>query len=283
MSHKKYRTETNCLNCGAEVSGKFCSNCGQENLETRENFFHIAGHFISDYFHWDSKFLRSLIPLFTKPGFLTKEYWQGRRLHYIHPLRLFFFITVIFMISITAFYKQFGHKLKDRMMTNTIKIDSSEYSGLNAQQREAKIKEQIAGNDRRMKKVAAGIDDFFSFMKYVTFFMLPLYALIFKILYRRRRPFYVDHVVYAMHLQSFAYCLFGILLIIPFIFPSVLEFLFQMALLFLFVYVGISLHFLYRQVWWKTFLKAFLATLSLLFTTIFVMIVYAFIDAIFFK
>src|SRR6188768_2656745 len=134
MSHKKYRTETNCLNCGAEVSGKFCSACGQENLETRENFLHIAGHFISDYFHWDSKFLRSLIPLFTKPGFLTKEYWQGRRLHYIHPLRLFFFITVIFMIATTAFYKQFGHKLKDRMMTNTIKIDGSEYSGLNDHQ-----------------------------------------------------------------------------------------------------------------------------------------------------
>src|SRR5690242_461635 len=185
MSHKNYRSEKTCLNCGTEVTNKFCPECGQENLETRENFFHLLGHFISDYFHFDSKFFRSLIPLFTKPGFLTKEYWQGRRVHYIHPLRLFFFITILFMISITAFYKQFGHKMKERMVTKTITYDSTEFSGLNAQQREAKLKELTIGNDRRMKKMAAGIDDFFGFLKYVTFFLLPVYALTFKILYRR--------------------------------------------------------------------------------------------------
>src|SRR5436190_13319548 len=115
MSHKKYRSETTCLNCGTEVSKKFCPECGQENLETRENFFHLVGHFVSDYFHFDSKFFRSLAPLFAKPGFLTKEYWQGRRVHYIHPLRLFFFVTIIFMISTTVFYKQFGAEMKSRM------------------------------------------------------------------------------------------------------------------------------------------------------------------------
>lgn len=283
MSHKKYRTETKCLNCGAEVSGKFCANCGQENLEIHENFFHLAGHFISDYFHFDSKFFRSLIPLFTRPGFLTKEYWQGRRVHYIHPLRLFFFITIIFMISTTAFYKQFGYKMKDRMVNKIIKIDSTEYSGLTPLQRDAKIKEQTAGNERRMKKMAAGIDDFFGYIKYMTFFLLPVYAFIFKILYKRSRPFYVDHVVYAMHLQSFAYCLFGVLLLLPFMFPSILEFLLQAALISLFVYIGISLHFLYRQAFWKTLLKTVLATFSLFFTTVLVMVLYAFIDAIFFK
>src|SRR3954467_15567727 len=105
MSHKNYRQETNCLNCGAEVTGKFCSNCGQENLETKENFFHLVGHFISDYFHFDSQLFRSLIPLFTKPGFLTQEYWAGRRTRYIHPLRLFFFVTIVFVLSTNAFYK----------------------------------------------------------------------------------------------------------------------------------------------------------------------------------
>jgi hypothetical protein len=187
------------------------------------------------------------------------------------------------MISTTAFYKQFGYKMKDRMVNKIVEIDSTEYSGLTPLQRDAKIKEQMVGNERRMKKMAAGIDDFFGYIKYMTFFLLPVYAFIFKILYKRSRPFYVDHVVYAMHLQSFAYCLFGVLLLLPFMFPSVLEFLLQAALISLFVYIGISLHFLYRQGFWKTLLKTVLATFSLFFTTVLVMVLYAFIDAIFFK
>ena len=169
------------------------------------------------------------------------------------------------------------------MVTKTITYDSTEFSGLNVQQREAKLKELTIGNDRRMKKMAAGIDDFFGFLKYVTFFLLPVYALTFKILYRRSRPFYVDHVVYAMHLQSFVYCLFGVSFLFPLVFPSVLDFLFPVLLFSLFVYIGISLKFLYQQAWWKTLLKTLLATLSLSATTIFVMVLYAFIDAIFFK
>src|SRR5688572_9202177 len=98
MSHKKYREEKNCLNCGAEVSGKFCQNCGQENVEQRDNFLHMVGHFISDYLHFDSKFFRSLVPLIIKPGFLTKEYWEGKRTRYIPPLRLFFFVTILFVL-----------------------------------------------------------------------------------------------------------------------------------------------------------------------------------------
>ncbi|HEU5292533.1 MAG TPA: DUF3667 domain-containing protein [Cyclobacteriaceae bacterium] len=282
MSHKKYRTETNCLNCGAEVTGKFCSNCGQENLETRENFFHIAFHFISDYFHFDSKFFRSLIPLFTKPGYLTKEYWQGRRVHYIHPLRLFFFITILFMISETAFYHRFGEEFKTKIRSEKISDDEGELAKLNPEQREERIKELRVGNERRMNKILAGIDNFFGYFKYMTFFLLPVYAIVFKVLYRRNRAFYVDHLVYTIHVQSFVYCLFGVAFLLPFIFPAVLEYLFPVLLLMLFVYLVISLKFLYQQVWWKTILKSVLATGSLFFITVFAMIIYAFVDAIFF-
>src|SRR5688500_13544904 len=112
MSHKTYRQQTNCLNCGAEVVGRFCHHCGQENIETRENFFYLVGHFISDYLHFDSKFFRSLVPLFVKPGFLTKEYWEGRRMKYIPPLRLFFFVTIIFMVFTSYFYNRYGDRMK---------------------------------------------------------------------------------------------------------------------------------------------------------------------------
>jgi hypothetical protein len=281
MSHKKYRTESDCLNCGAQVLGKFCSNCGQENVEVHENFFHLAGHFISDYLHFDSKFFRSLIPLFIRPGFLTKEYWQGRRVHYIHPLRMFFFITIIFMISTTAFYKSFGDQMKNEMVKpdkKLEKIDSTYLAKLEDRKLARDLEEMKMRDDRIKAKLSKGIDDFFVYIKYFTFFLLPVYALVFKVLYRRRRAFYVDHLVYAIHLQSFAYCLFGIVLILPFLFPHLFQYLMGIILLTMFAYIIVSLHYLYRQAWWKTILKSILATFSLFFITILVMVMYAAFD-----
>src|ERR1700741_894608 len=119
MSHKNYRKETNCLNCGAVVERRFCPECGQENLEIRENFFHIAFHTIGDFFHFDSKFFRSLIPLFTKPGFLTRQYWEGKRTSYIHPLRLFFFITIVMVIIANAYYHKYEKQIKEEKIVRT--------------------------------------------------------------------------------------------------------------------------------------------------------------------
>lgn len=281
MSHKKYRSETTCLNCGTDVAQKFCPQCGQENLETLEKFSHLVGHFISDYFHFDSKFFRSLVPLFTRPGFLTKEYWQGRRVHYIHPLRMFFFITIIFMISTTVFYKKFGSQMKGKIIK-----DNSEFAvadtinmKLTDEQKLELMKENKVKDERMKGKFAKGFDDFFKIIKYATFFLLPVYALVFKILYRRRRAFYVDHLVYAMHLQSFAYILLGVILLLPFVIPGSFDFLLPIIMFTLFIYIAISLHFLYKQVWWKTFIKSVLATYSLFFITAMVMVLYAFFDA----
>jgi hypothetical protein len=41
---------------------------------------------------------------------------------------------------------------------------------------------------------------------------IPLFAFVLKILYLRRRIFYIDHLIYALHIHSFAYV--GIILIV---------------------------------------------------------------------
>jgi hypothetical protein len=262
MSHKKYRAEHNCLNCGAVVENKFCSNCGQENLELKENFFHLAGHVIGDFFHYDSKFFRSVIPLFTKPGFLTKEYWEGRRVHYIHPLRLFFFVTIIFMISTGYFYNRFGKKIQNEIVyvsPDTTKLNPS----LSSEEKAKKIEDQKIEEEKAKTVLYSGMDKFFSQLKYISFFMLPIYALIFKVLYRRKKGLYVDHLVYILHLQSFAYILIGVALLIPFIFPDSLSWVRRTTLLLILIYMIFSLRTLYHQGWFKTILKSVIATMSM--------------------
>ncbi|RAV97918.1 DUF3667 domain-containing protein [Pseudochryseolinea flava] len=92
------RKEKNCLNCGAIVEERFCTRCGQENIETKESFSHILRHFFEDFTHYDSKFLVTMRDLFTKPGFLTNEYLQGRRNSYLHPIRMYLFISFVYFL-----------------------------------------------------------------------------------------------------------------------------------------------------------------------------------------
>jgi hypothetical protein len=293
MSHKIYRKETNCLNCGAEVTGKFCPNCGQENLETKENFFHLASHFIADYFHYDSKFFRSLIPLFTKPGFLTREYWDGKRVHYIHPLRLFFFITIIFILVTTYFYGRFGDEMKGRMINedkSLIHLDTNRFASMKPSDKiffkndsvtVQAMREGLQTEKRQMGKIMTGIDHVFVNLKYVMFLLLPLYAIVFKVLYRKQRLYYVDHLVYAMHLQCFAYVVLGLLFMLPFVTSISLVVLREIAFFIILIYIMISVHNLYHQKLWKTIVKSVLATTTIFFLTIISILIVAAIDAIF--
>lgn len=98
MSHLKQRKQTNCLNCNAEVEGRYCSVCGQENVEPGESAWHLIRHFFEDVTHFEGKFFRTLKLLFTKPGFLPNEYRIGRRVSYMNPVRLYIFTSFFFFL-----------------------------------------------------------------------------------------------------------------------------------------------------------------------------------------
>ena len=106
---KHYRHENNCLNCGTILEGKFCHNCGQENLEIKESFGHMMNHAISDYFHFDHQFFHTLKPLLFKPGYLTNEYMAGRRVQYLHPVKMYIFISVVYFLLMFQTGHQFFH------------------------------------------------------------------------------------------------------------------------------------------------------------------------------
>lgn len=92
------RQEKNCLNCGTEVPGRYCTECGQENTVTHESFPHLVKHFVADLLHYDSKSLNTLKYLAFRPGYLTKEYIAGRRASYVNPIKLYIFISFVFFL-----------------------------------------------------------------------------------------------------------------------------------------------------------------------------------------
>lgn len=101
MKTQHLRKDKNCLNCGTEVPDRFCSHCGQENVETKESFGHLVNHFFQDITHYDSKFLSTLKYLFFYPGYLTKRYLAGHRADFVNPIRLYVFTSFVFFLILS--------------------------------------------------------------------------------------------------------------------------------------------------------------------------------------
>lgn len=80
--------EGECLNCGAQLSGRYCSNCGQPARPHR-TLHSMVGEFLSSLWNFDTKAWRTLPRLVVRPGTLTREYVYGKRARYVSPLALF--------------------------------------------------------------------------------------------------------------------------------------------------------------------------------------------------
>jgi len=121
VSHTPLRKETDCLNCGATVQGRYCQVCGQENTEPKETFWHMVTHFFYDITHFDGSFFTTLKDLLFKPGFLSKEYMIGRRKKYLHPVRMYVFTSAVFFL---VFFSLFHISEKDiDVKDSTAKIE----------------------------------------------------------------------------------------------------------------------------------------------------------------
>ena len=64
-------------------------------------------------------------------------------------------------------------------------------------------------------------DRFVGYLPVAMFFVLPLYALMLKVLFIRRHRFYAEHLVFSIHIHTMAFIVFGIALVTPESWPAV--------------------------------------------------------------
>ncbi len=147
MSHLKERKEKNCLNCNAQVYGKYCHICGQENIEPKESAWHLVSHFFEDITHFDGKFFSSLKWLILKPGFLSREYMVGRRASYLNPVRFYVFSSAVFFL---IFFSLYHFDAKKNIVTTVNKVAISEIMKMDSLQYK-KFIDTIVNNDSLMK------------------------------------------------------------------------------------------------------------------------------------
>src|SRR5947207_3835609 len=275
---------THCENCGAELQGHWCAQCGQAAIEYRRSFRYVVADLLNEFLNWDSKFFTTIALLILKPWRLTNEFLAGKRVRYVNPLRLYLLASILFFFAVNYATKgvkfepgklsaddraDLKAELKDKDLppaareklaallresspspasepsTNTPspvpsgspnaspsspapetdthkkqygKIGERPFAVFDSDTKsstpferwiEARAKEKMGEHGTKM---GLFISTLLSNLPYMMLCCIPLFALVLKVLYIRRGIFYIDHLIYALHIHTFAYT--GIMLIV---------------------------------------------------------------------
>lgn len=95
-----------CLNCGTEFDSPYCPNCGQSAKTGPLKIMPAIKDLIPIIYNFDTRFMRTCVQLFSRPGHMIREYVDGRRVPYFNPLSLLFVLATIYFVF---FQLLFGH------------------------------------------------------------------------------------------------------------------------------------------------------------------------------
>jgi hypothetical protein len=254
FKRREIRRGTRCLNCDTETTARFCPECGQENVDINISLWEIFNEAIQEFLQLDSKFLRTIVPLVTKPGKLTREWAAGRRVRYVSPLRLYLIVTAGFFLLLglmgtSPFQNKHGEGSSPQLTDS--RMEQKLPTPLRFVVHQLTKIEHLDGRQLGpvfMEQLPTGI-----------FIMLPFFAAVVWILYSRNRRYYVEHVVFALHCHAFYFLVLGVMTVLPST-PamSVWTVCKYIGIALIPIYSVLALKNNYQQGWIKTLIKSFM-------------------------
>ena len=183
---------TPCTNCGG-ASSDYCVRCGERQPGHHDlSVKHFAHDVVHEFVHLDSKLFRTLRDIVTKPGFLTEEYFAGRKSRYIAPLRLFLTLFALQFLAFTfyqpaAIFTIASMKKLDKAGALTRLINKRAVKmHLTPEQFEERLDERWHKN--------------YSLLQLMNIVGV---AVVLKVLHRKR--YFAEHLVFAAHFLAFSY------------------------------------------------------------------------------
>lgn len=264
-----------CQNCGYRDRGNFCSNCGQSFTELNRPLKDILAE-VGDIVNLDRRIIRSIFPFLFKPGFLTREYLAGKRKTYMSPFRLYLLLSLLFFFLAQATSKRITEAGDDwvSISTDTLNTGVKDDSlAIELLRNDSIFKVDIDSLDvnksvrkaKRRKRLREGaidaltnktifLQNFYRTISYVLFLLMPVFALLLKLLYIRRRVFYIEHLMFSINMHSYMLLVFSLMIILSLIIKENGEYI---ALIFILVpvYFTAGMKRFYKQALWKIILK----------------------------
>ena len=333
------RRLTHCENCGAELIGHYCAQCGQAAVDYRRSFRHVIADVLDSFLNWDSKFFTTIALLILKPWRLTNEFLAGKRVRYVNPLRLYLLASILFFFAVnygakgiridpTKFPEEKRAEVAAAIADKRGEIEAElNKDNLTPEQRrkaqkaldyltkpmasatttptpeetpspsaapgasptaesgqqkygpvgdrpfvvfddaksttpferwiEARAKEKMGEHGTKM---GLFISTLFSNLPYMMLCCIPLFALVLKVLYIRRRLFYIDHLIYALHIHTFFYAAVMLIVLatiglIRFAPGAIAGWLIALLWIAFVTQIFLSIRYVYRQGWFFSVFK----------------------------
>ena len=236
---KRLRADKNCLNCGYHVPDIYCSHCGQPNTEPELTLADLFKDFIHVITHFDGKLFQTIRVLFTRPGYLTRAFLDGKRRQYLPPVQMYVFTSAFFFFIFYAFIVNIPDAVKgladgsgalasdsasiqlnftdtDSLLEKRI-ITREDYihyqDSLPKEKRDGSVARFFKSLEIKINKRVSEdgtavfrqlIQSFLQNFPKLLFLSLPLMAVILRLIFYRNRSFsYVSHLVFLLHLYIF--------------------------------------------------------------------------------
>ncbi len=261
---------TLCQNCSAPLQGDYCFQCGQPAADFDLPVGEFAKEFASEAFSLDSRLRLTLKPLFFKPGAVPRAYVAGQRARFVPPIRLYIFATFAMLLSMTL-----GSGVKVTEVRVALGEDAPSVVDSEAQLPESPS-EAVGPGERSFKerfdaRVASGLQrmdadtELFSSLFMDLFakslvFLLPAFAVLLKVAYRRR--LYVHHVVFSVYFHAVAFLVVAFARLPDAVGASGLTDLAGVALLGVPPYLLLGMKRFYDESWVKTLAKFVVVSIS---------------------
>ncbi len=201
-----------CAGCGAQLGGPYCSQCGERVLDHHQlSVWHFISHnLVHEFSHVDSKIARTLRYLFFRPGFLTEEYFAGRRLAYVNPVRLLVTAVIAFALLVhgSGFTVMTIGKLRLSMLPPGIPETLSIQDTVNRLDLFGFLTSRLARVRQHTDvEKEASVERFHhelrNYSTALSFGNVILLAGLLFLLFHRRRRYFLEHLVYSLHVACF--------------------------------------------------------------------------------
>ena len=107
-----------CKSCGHGFKGLYCNVCGEKVLESKDRTFKsFLQNILLAITFADNKFAKTLWLIVRNPGFVSREYVEGKRLNYVKPLQMFFVLNLIYFLF--PLLQLFNTSLRTQMYLRT--------------------------------------------------------------------------------------------------------------------------------------------------------------------
>ncbi len=276
-----------CKNCEFNFEGNYCPSCGQSVVEVQKPVRHFLKDILDSLLVFDIRILQSLPTLLLKPGKISAEFVAGKRKKYVPPFRFYLIASIVFFfliglqtrnlfntdmdkeqseVMIDSVFNEMKLKGQFNKSGDTLLAISNAREGLGVYEFfKNSLREELSDSTLTQKertKIQQGLNSmenpnyitsqFFKYISWSFFVLMPFYALILRVFFRKKRKYYVEHLVFSVNLHTFYFILLSIIVLLSMVFENILKGMAPWILLVAFFYALVGIRNFYSKKWFSS-------------------------------